>query len=140
MTIFYCFLQALATLEFLTDALENKHVSIHSHTHREHDTGNTRQGQNATERSEDTEYEEDVEQEGCISDKARNQTIVENHVDEDKAEGDNERNQTSLNRLSTKRRTYDIFLNNACRSRHLTRLEGVCQVLCLINGEITGDL
>ena len=27
-----------------------------------------------------------------------------------------------------------------CRSRHLTGLQGVCQVFCFFNGEVTGDL
>ena len=112
--------QALTEFLLLTDSLEHKHVSIHCHTHRQHDTGDTRQGQHRSERSEDTEQQNNVAYQRCIGDETGDETVVENHIEEDKAEGYYKRNQTCANRLLTERRTYDILLDNASRRRHLT--------------------
>ena len=89
-TVLDSFTHAFAGAQFLTDTLVDQHVGIHSGTHRQHDTGDTRQGQYSGEGCEDTEQQEDVAQQGGIGDETRNPAIVENHVDEDEHKAQNE--------------------------------------------------
>ena len=126
--------------ELLTDTLVDKHVRIDCTTHGEDDTGNTRQRQYCAERRENTYQQEYVANQRCVGNQTRDPTVVEDHIDQDKAETENEGPETRLNSLTTQRRTYHTLLDDTSRSRHLTGLQGVSQVFCLFYSEVTGDL
>ena len=85
-TVFNSLTHSLATTEFLTDTLVDEHVCIHRTTHGQHDTCDTRKGQDGTERREDTYQQEDVANQCSIRNQTRNPTIVEDHVDQDEDE------------------------------------------------------
>ena len=133
-------LQALTGTQLLLAALEDKHVGIHRHTERQHDTGDTRQGKHTLERSQDTDGEEEVHQQTQVGDAASVDTIGANHEDHQQNQCDNERNQTLADRLLTQRRANHTLTGHVDTCYHLTRLEHVGKVTSLLDGEAATDL
>jgi hypothetical protein len=82
-TVLNSLAHVLAGAKLLTDTLVDKHVGIHCRTHRKHDTCDTRQRQYSRERRQDTYQQEYVAQQCEVGNQARNQTIVEDHVQQD---------------------------------------------------------
>ncbi len=132
-------LDLLTRTEFFLDALVNQHVGIDRRTERQHHTGDTRHGQCGLERSQNTEREEDVHQQGEVGHHARNDVVHHEHVDHQQHESDDERHNTLLDRLCAERRTDHFFLHDACGSRHTTRFQRVGEVFRVFNGEVTRD-
>lgn len=58
--------QRLAHTQLLLDSLVNDHVGVDGHTHRQHDTGDTRQGQHGAERHQNAHQQEDVGKQGDV--------------------------------------------------------------------------
>ena len=58
--------QPFATAKLLLDTFVNNDVGVDGHTHRQHDTGNTRQSQHSTERNENAHQQENVSQQRDI--------------------------------------------------------------------------
>ena len=125
--------------QLLFDTLVDNYVGIDCHTHCQDDTGDTGQGQNSTERREDTHHQEYVAQQSQVS-KPTCTAVEQSHVEKYQAECDKERNHTELNRLLTERRTYHFIIDNARGSGQFTRFEQVSKVGSLLDSEVTGDL
>ena len=129
-------MNTLATTNLLLDTLVDNYIGIHSHTHCQNDTCDTWQGQYCAERYKATHQEEyignqcDISHPTCC-------TVEQAHIEENEYERQEERQQTCVDRLLTERWTNNCILDDACRCRHLTRLQHICQVLCLLNSEIT---
>ena len=85
-TVLNSLTHTLTAAQLLTNTLVDKHVRIDRHTHRQDDTGNTRQGQNSAERRQNTYQQEDVAYQCCIGNQTRNPTIIEDHIDQDQHE------------------------------------------------------
>ena len=130
--------EALASAELLLDALVDDDVGIDGHTHRQHDTRNTRKGQHGTERDKHAHQQEDVEEQGDIG-HPTGRLVEQAHVEEHQDEGDHEREHTGVDRLLAQRRTYDRILDDLGRSGDLTRVEHVGQVLGLLDRKVTRD-
>ncbi len=131
--------KTLARSKLFLHAFINNNVRIHSHTHGQNQTGDTRQGKDGTERYEGTEEEEDVAQQGDVGRDAGT-PVEEHHVDEHQDEGDDERNHTAANGFCTEGRTYDLLLDDGGRGGELTGLQHVGEVLAVFHGEVAGNL
>ena len=131
--------KALAAAELLFDTLVDDDVGIDSHTHRQHDTRDTRQGQHGAERHEHAHQQEDIGQQRDVGHPACG-LVEQPHVEQDEDKGDHERHHTGVDRLLAQRRTYDRILDDLGGSGNLTRVEHVGKVLGLLDGEIAGDL
>ena len=137
-TVSHSLAQALAGGKLLLDTFIYDHVRIHSHTHGQDQTGNTRQGQDCSEGNEDSKEEKHVAEEGDVScDTCA--LIEEYHVDEDEQEGDQEGNHTGLDRLCTEGRSHYLLLDDGGRGGKLTGLQNVHEVGSLIRSEVSGD-
>ena len=130
--------QTLAGGKLLLDTFIYDNVGIHSHTHGQDETGDTRQGQDSSERDEDSEEEKHVAEKGDVSGDTGS-LIEEYHVEEDEQEGDQEGYHTSPDRLGTEGRSDDLLLDDGCRGGKLTGLEDVHKVGGLFRSEMTGD-
>ena len=130
----------LAAGKFFLGTLVDKYVSIHSNTHGEHDTGNTRKGKHSMEARKDTDGEEGIDQEAAVGYQTSSDAIEEHHIDEEEHEGHDERNHTGLDGLFTESRTNYVLGNDVNLGSHLTRLEHVGQVVGLLSVEVTCDL
>ena len=109
---------------FLSDSLVNQNVGIDRHTNGQNDTRETGQGQNRTQRGQNTEDEEHIGDQGHIGRNAR-LAVVENHIGQNDQHGHYKRPQTCFYRLFAERGTDHIGLNDSCRSGQLTRFEDV---------------
>ena len=132
-------LDALSGAHLFLDTLVDKHVGINCGTQRKHDTGYTRHGECRLERSQDAESEEEVEQQCAVSHHTGDEVVHQNHVDHKQHEGDDERGDTLLDRLCAESRTNHLFLNDAGRSGHTSRFQGVGKVFGVFDGEVTAD-
>ncbi len=119
---------ALAAAELLLDAFVDDDVGIDGHTHRQHDTGDTRKGQHGAERHEHAHQQEDVGQQRDVGHPAR-RLIEEAHVEEYEDEGDHERKHTGVDRLLAQRRTDDRILNDLRGSGTLPELSTLARSL-----------
>ena len=117
----------------------NQYVGIHRHTQWQHHTGNTRHCQCSLERGKNTQRKEEVHNQGTVGNHTRNQSVHSTHVNHQQNQCHNEWNDTLVDRFLTQWRTNDIFLNNACRSRHLTGSQYVSQVLCYFGSKVTAN-
>ena len=131
--------KTLAAAKLLLDTFVDDHVRIDGHTHRQHDTRDTRKGQHGAERHQNAHQQEDVREQRDVGHPAR-RLVEQTHVEQHEDEGDHERDHTGVDRLLAQRRTYDRILDDLGRSGNLTRIEHVGQVLGLLDGEIAGDL
>ena len=133
-------LQCLAALQLFLDTLVDEHVGIDRSTESQYHTGNTTHGEGCLEGGEDTECEEEVEEEGTVSHHTSLETVHQAHVNHQDDECDDEADETGADGFSTEAWTYDVFLNNLCRSWHLTRAEHVGKVLGIVGCEVTSNL
>ena len=131
--------QALAGPHFFLRALVDEHVGIDGHTQGEHHTGDTTHGERSLERGEDTHGEEQVEEQCAVGHHTSLEAVHGNHVEHQDDEGENGAVDTHADRLGTQCGTDDFLADDVCGSGHLTRLEHVGQVLCLLGSEATRD-
>ena len=129
---------ALAGTELFLDALIDDNVGIHCHTQSQHQTCDTREGEDRSERCEGTEEEEDVGEQGEVSHETGS-LVEENHVNEHQEECHEEGDETLADRLGTEGRTHNLLLDDRSRSGKLTGLEDVGKVGGLLDGEVAGD-
>ena len=133
-------LDAFSSTQLFLDALIDEHVGIHRRTERQHHTGNTAHREGSLERGQDSQGEEDIDKQCQVGHHTRNDVVHHEHIKHQQHEGDDERHDTLLNRLSAERRTHHFFLHDAGGSRHTTRLQRVGQVFGFLNREVTGNL
>ena len=111
---------ALAVAQLFLDTLIDKHVRVDRHTEREDKTGDTREGKDGVERSQDTEREEAVDDECEVGEHTRDEAISQPHVDHQEDECNGEGDDTSLDRSLTEGRTDDVLLLDDDARLHLT--------------------
>ena len=126
-------LDALASLDFFLDTLEDDHVGVNGHTQGQHDTSDTRQGEHRAEASQHAEQEEHVHQQGDVGHKT-SLVVEEHHVNQHEDEGEHHRPHTFLHGFLTERRANHLFLKDSCRSGQLTGFQDVGQVLGFFDG------
>ena len=91
---------ALASLDFFLDTLEDNHVGVNSHTQGQHDTSDAGQGQHGAEASQHTEQEEHIDQQGDVG-HGTGLLVEEHHVDQHEDEGEHHRPHTFLHGFLT---------------------------------------
>ena len=131
--------QRLAAAKLLFDTLVDDDVGIDRHTHGEHQTGDTGEGEDCAERYQGAEEEEHVAKQrdvGCPTCTA----IPNQHVQEHEQECQCERNHTAADGCATQGRAHNLLLNDAGGSAELTGLEHGGEVFGLFGGEAAGDL
>ena len=138
-TLSHRFLHIFTLAQLLLDTLVDKHVGIHGSTQRKHHTGDTTHRQGSLERGQDTKREEHIDDQGTDSDRTRDDVIDGKHEDDQQHESHNEREDTLLDRLCTERWSYNLLLDDMGGSRHTTRLQGVGEILRILDGEVTAD-
>ena len=128
----------LTGAHFLAHAFIYNHVRINGHTQGQDDTGDTRQRQDGAHGGEHADDEEDVQQQGEVSDQT-GAAVVQEHVDDDQQESAEEGEQTGFDGLLTERRSDDFGLDDVDTGLQVTGVEHGGKVLGLFDGEVTGD-
>src|ERR1051325_4056630 len=115
-------LKRLAKPELFADTLVDQHVRIDRNTDREHETGHTGKRERRTERCKHRHRKEQVHEHREIGNDAACD-VIHRHEDNDDDEAPDDRPGALRDRVRTKRRTDDGFLNDLYRRRKRTGLE-----------------
>ncbi len=129
----------LAGAELFLGALEDEHVGIDGHTEREHDTGDTREGEHCLERGKDAEGEEEVADKADVGDEAGDEAVECAHENHQEHEGHDERDETCLDSLGAEARADNHIGDDVYFGIHLTALEDVCEVFRFLKVEVAGN-
>ena len=89
------------------------------------------------ERSQNANGEEGIDDQADIGYQTSLETIEANHVDKQENQSDDERNNAGLDCLLTQRRTDYVLAYDINGSSHLTGIEHVGKVSCLLEREVT---
>ena len=130
--------ESLAGVEFLFDTLVDDHVGVDRHTHRQHETCDTGEGEHRTEGSEGAEQEEHVAEQ-CDVGGHTGLAVEDDHIDQHQDEGDDEGDQTVADGFTTQGRADHLLLHDAGGGGELTALEHVGKVVGIGLGEVARD-
>ena len=74
------FFEVFACAQLFANAFIYQHIGIDGHTHCQHYTGDTRQGEHCLERRQDAEQEEYVAKQCQVGNESGNESVVEHHI------------------------------------------------------------